>query len=519
MLKRCVAVSILIGLTVFLAACGGGIDSATPPVGVITATANPLVANYQLRSGCAGPAMVEFGPDTNYGRTTAWYNAPGQYASFSIQVAGMKPSTTYHMRSVLQCVGSTLTSVDQTFKTGPLPASLAFPSYHVTRPNPNPNLENPGIELVNVIESNALEVQGFFTDRDGNVIWYYDVGAASGNFPFMMKLLPNGNYFIGVGFFGSIGGPGSGTGFREVDLAGNTIREMDATTLDQKMQAAGFDFIPTGFHHDVLPLPNGHLILLTNFIKNYTDLPGFPGNTPVIVDGLVDLDENWDPVWAWNAADQLDVNYHPFGFPDWTHGNAIVYSPEDGNLIFSARSLSWVMKIDYNNGSGTGGVLWKLGNNGDFALAQGNDPSLWFYNQHFPSVIAQNGPQMDLAVWDNGNSRVLDSSGTVCTTNCYSRATHFQVDESTKVANLVWSDNPGLFSVWGGSINQLANGNIEFDINGLAVPPMGTVVSEVREVTQTTSPQVIWQMDFDAPSTAYRAYRVPSLYPGVSWAY
>ncbi len=232
----------------------------------------------------------------------------------------------------------------------------------------------------------------------------------------------------------------------------------------------------------------------------------------------MDIDENWNPVWAWNAANYLDINRHPFLFPDWTHGNAVVYSSSDGNLIYSARHQNWVMKIDYSNGTGTGSVLWRLGYQGDFTLAQGSDPSLWFYAQHFPSIISQSGQQTDLAIWDNGNDRVLDSSGNVCTTNCYSRGTHFQLDESTRVANLVWNDSPALFGIWGGSINQLENGNVEFDINGLALSPSGGV-SMVEEVTQTPLPQVVWQMDFDAPSTAYRAYRVPSLYPGVSWAY
>lgn len=518
LLRRYVVLTVVIGFIAFLVACGGGIESATPPVGVITTTANPLVANYQLRSGCAGPAMVEFGPDTNYGRTTAWYNAPGQYASFNIQVAGMRASTTYHMRSVLQCEGNTLMSNDQTFTTGALPP-IAFPTLHVSRPSQSVGTENPGIELVNVVETTKNEVQGYYTDRDGNIIWYYDVGASNGNFPYLIKLLPNGHMFIGVGFGGSTAGPGAGTMIREVDLAGNTIREMDVASLDAKMQAAGFNFIPASMHHDVLALDNGHLILLTNFVKPYQDVVGYPGTSQVTVDGLVDLDENWNPVWTWNAADYLDVNRHPFGFPDWTHSNAVIYSPDDGNLIVSSRHQSWVMKIDYNNGAGTGSILWKLGYQGDFALAQGTDPSLWFYSQHYPSLIAHNGQQMDLAVWDNGDARVLDSSGTLCVNNCYSRATHFQVDESTRVASLAWSDTPGLFSIWGGSINQLQNGNVEFDINGLAVPPTGTVVSEVQEVTQTSTPQVVWQMDFDAPSTAYRAYRVPSLYPGVSWAY
>jgi len=36
----------------------------------------------------------------------------------------------------------------------------------------------------------------------------------------------------------------------------------------------------------------------------------------------------------------------------------------------------------------------------------------------------------------------------------------------------------------------------------------------------TTTPQIIWKMDIAAvPLYAYRAYRVPSLYPGVTWQY
>lgn len=38
------------------------------------------------------------------------------------------------------------------------------------------------------------------------------------------------------------------------------------------------------------------------------------------------------------------------------------------------------------------------------------DPSLWFSFQHFPSIINQTGWQTTLAVWDNGDSRVLDAA-------------------------------------------------------------------------------------------------------------
>jgi len=364
-------------------------------------------------------------------------------------------------------------------------------------------------------------MQAFFTDRDANPIWYYDL--PQGEAPYTMKLLPNGHMILSI-----TRSVAAGTVLREVDLAGNTIREMGTGELAPKMQQAGFGFIPTGFHHDLLPLDNGHLILLTNFAQNFTNLPGYPGTTGVVGDGLVDLDENWNPVWAWSAFDYLDVNRHLNGLPDWTHGNAVVYSPEDGNLLLSMRHQSWILKIDYNNGAGTGNILWKLGYQGDFALSPVDDPSIWFSFQHFPSIVSQNGPQTTLAVWDNGNTRVMDTSGTLCTNGasigspnaCFSRAAVFQIDESTRVATLAWQDQPGNQSIWGGSINQLANGNVEFDMNAPGFAPSPNVASEIQEVTQTANPQTVWKMDIlPIPNYAYRAYRVPSLYPGVTWQY
>ena len=508
---------LLVFLSGFLTGCGAAGFNPPQLEGGPSNTANPLVAQYSIASACAGQAMVEFGTDTSYGRSTAWYQVPGSYKKSTILVAGMRASTTYHMRSQLQCVGNTLTSADSTFTTGALPADPSFPSLQVSRPNPSLSaLENPGVELFNLIGLGpvAAEMEAFVTDRDGNPIWYYDVG--EGNYPFTVKLLPNGHMILNIGTQDS-------AILREVNLAGTTIRQMDMGTLGHKMQAAGFDFLPSVIHHELLALDNGHLILLADFTKPFTDLPGYPGTTLVVGDGLIDLDSDWNPVWAWNAFDHLDVNRHLNGLPDWTHSNAMVYTASDGNLLLSMRHQSWILKIDYSNGTGSGNVLWRLGYQGDFALAQGDDPSLWFSFQHYPSLISENGSQTTMAIWDNGNARVLDSSGAMCgfagNPNCYSRATVFQVDESAKVADLLWEDLPGYYGEWGGSINQLPNGNVEFDANAFATPPLPSVVSELQEVTQTLTPGIVWKMDVPAPLNAYRAYRIPSLYPGVTWQY
>ena len=81
--------------------------------------------------------------------------------------------------------------------------------------------------------------------------------------------------------------------------------------------------------------------------------------------------------------------------------------------LFSLRHQSWVIKIDYQNGTGSGNVLWRLGYQGDFALAQGSDPSLWFSFQHFPSLISQNGAQTTIAIWAYVSIGVEDAEITV----------------------------------------------------------------------------------------------------------
>ena len=526
LITRAMLVSMALSLTCALfTGCGAGsVESLAG--GTVSRAQNPLVAIYTIEAGCQGQVMVEFGPTTAYGRSTAWYPTPqSAFQPTSILVAGMKPSTTYHMRSDVQCGNSTSNSGDTTFTTGALP-SLDFPTLTVTRPNPSlRSSENPGIEMMDIAVD---DVPAFFTDRDGNVIWYYSVPGYSLS---TMKFLSNGHLITS---WANAALNSTDSFLREIDLSGNIIRSLDIAALATQLQKGGFDFAPISFHHDVLPLPNGHLIVLVNSTKAFTNLPGYPGTVQVLGDQVVDLDQNWNVAWAWNSFDYdgngMDINRHLNGLPDWTHSNALVYSPDDGNILLSMRHQSWILKLNYSNGAGDGSILWHLGYEGDFALDVAgvvtDDPGEWFSFQHFPSLVSQNGSLTTLAVWDNGDFR-LNNAGMACglagggqIIPCYSRATIFQVDEGSLVANLAWNDQQQLYGLWGGSINQLANGNVEFDLNSPATPPSPNVASRVQEVTQTSSPQVIWQMDV-SPSTsnAYRAYRVPSLYPGVTWQF
>lgn len=120
-----------------------------------------------------------------------------------------------------------------------------------------------------------------------------------------------------------------------------------------------------------------------------------------------------------------------------------------------------------------------------------------------------------MTMFDNGDNRVMDSSGDICGTSgqpaCYSRIPIFQIDEAAKTATLQWVYNLSpTYSLWGGSSRLLANGDIEFDECALGSN------SAIYEVTKTTPPETVWQMQITGQN-AYRGFRIPSLYPGVQW--
>ena len=52
----------------------------------------------------------------------------------------------------------------------------------------------------------------------------------------------------------------------------------------------------------------------------------------------------------------------------------------------------------------------------------------------------------------------------------------------------------------------------QFDSTG----PFNPLESLITEVTQKSTPEVLWQMTVTGEN-AYRGFRIPSLYPGITW--
>ena len=259
-------------------------------------------------------------------------------------------------------------------------------------------------------------------------------------------------------------------------------------------------------------LPNGHLIVIA---ATQQDSRGNDGNrrcdyrsrirtTPRSGFGMNST------IWTSTAS--------PMGFPDWTHTNAILYSPDDGNLIVSIRHQNWLVKVDYANGTGAGDILWKLGYQGDFALLGGTDPTDWFYAQHGPAFVTANTTgQFSLVLFDNGDDRVFPSGVTCGTTGAppclYSTVPLLELDETAKTATLAFHPTAPMYSFFGGNAALLNNGDVEFCEAAVGPQENSGVIDEV---TEDSSPQTVWQMQV-AGLYVYRGQRIPSLYPGVQW--
>jgi arylsulfate sulfotransferase len=509
----------LASIATSLAGCGssGPVSQLpiAPLVASVSGTRNPQVASYSVTPHMPAKITIKFGEDANYGFVTSETRADTGEAAVPILVAGMKANTTYHMRAFVEYDnGSSQTDIDRTFATGALPV---LPAFTVT---PTPGMTpQPGVELVNSLGTPTQ----FASDVNGNVVWTYVPSDQAGtSYINPIKLLPNGHFALlftplfNVPLFGPV--PDSMVDvLREIDLAGNTVRELNMKDLNAALAAGGFNITLGVFSHDFAALPNGHILVIANVVKSFNNLPGHAGTTKVLGDAVVDLDSNFKPVWLWNAFDNLDVNRQPMGFPDWTHANAIIYSPDDGNFLISLRHQHWVLKVDYRDGAGTGKTIWKLGRQGDFALQGAVDPTDWFYAQHDPSFVSSNTTgSFKLAIMDNGDNRAFPSNVTCNAQGAppclYTTIPIMQVDENAKTASFVFHDilAPDLYSYFAGSTRVLPNANVEYDLAGLNAD------SKIFEVTPTATPQIVWQMHL-INSNAYRSFRIPSLYPGVQW--
>jgi hypothetical protein len=281
---------------------------------------------------------------------------------------------------------------------------------------------------------------------------------------------------------------------RQVDLAGDTLRQTDVNAVNAELAALHRPKI-IDFDHEAKLLPNGDTVVIASTQKT-VQYKGKP--TRFTGDMVLVLDQNFQVSWVWNSFSWLNTNRlgKDFGIPsDWLHANAVSWSPEDDNLVVSLRTQDWAIKIDYANGTGNGHIIWKLGPDGNFK-AVANTASPWFTHQHDVRYINDT----TLLVFDDGNTRQKTDK------NAHSRGQEWILDEQTMTATLAVNADMGNYSSFLGSAELLSNGDLAFTSGGLG-PGSGPYGQSIEVLPDGTKVYVQQISEYE-----YRSYFESTLY-------
>ena len=458
---------------------------------VISETANPLVSLYSAPECPAGSRMrVQFRSPEGFVQYTS-YKACQPGGSMNFYLAGMRAETEYTVTHIVDGADSSVKGPE---------LKLATPA--VSYKGADYTVLKPPADAANGILLQSTFGDPVATDLYGNLVWFYQGGIT------FLTRPQAGGYFFGI--LEDPAADPSGEVLREFDLAGTTLRETNAAQINVQLAALGQPPI-TAFHHEVRGLPDGSILALAATEKILTDVQG-PGDVDVLGDMILVLDRNLQVVWAWNAFDHLDprrmavlgetCNQSAGGCPplrlaqqanDWLHGNALQLTG-DGSILYSIRHQDWVIKIDYHNGQGSGDIIWRLGNGGDFQIVS-SQPSPWFSHQH--DVNFTPGDATTLTLFDNGNVRRFEDG------NAHSRGQALHLDEAQRLATVILSAELGDYSAALGSAQRLPDGNYHFNVGFIQR-------GSSKSVEVDSSANMVYAVALDAP--LYRSFRMGDLY-------
>jgi hypothetical protein len=542
------------------------VQGTTP---VVTSTANPLVALFSSPACPLGSSMqVRFQQQSlaTPATATGWVNCTGS-TTMNFEIAGMYASTAYQMFSQTNTGGVITNGPTLNFTTGSHPANVNFPVLTVNTPaGPNTDTAAPMLLLNPNQFGGGVVYPNLAADLSGNIMWFYNRVPAQDLV--LDRPLAAGTLLTMQS--GPAWNPSSSDKqlLVQIDLAGNIVRQTNTGILQQELLALGATDggpcsgipspAPVGaacladFHHDAIQtLPNGDTAVLVTIEKIFP--PGTQGDTSglpvdIIGDMVIVLNSNWQAIWYFDAfehdggAPQLDINrpailnetcakneagcppmlllgtgIAPLGY-DWLHCNSIYYWPVDqegvaGELILSLRNQDWVVKVDYQNGTGTGNVLWLMGNDGAFTFNNvTNNPWPWFSGQH--EVAMENNGAGPLSLMDNGDTRVSQPPlglGSGCgPIDCNSRGMALQVSEAAMQVTPILSMDLGVYSSSGGTAELLSDGNYYFNLAQVLTPTSKNSFSiEVLPTPKTLGGTQVLNVK---TAESYRGWQMVSLY-------
>lgn len=485
---------------------------------MVTPTSHPLIA---LVSAPACPVDSQFRVALERQGSRGVSHTPTEPChgsrSQNVYVAGMRADADYRLRSEVVTGTNTRSGSWMPFHTGVLDGD--FPPVSVVVPRAAGSPVSEPI-VVHSIASAGGTRRPFATDLDGNVIWYLRTPE------FLTRVVPGGRFLVLSEGANAANDMRRLQIVRELDLAGHVLRETNVARIAEQLQSRGIRSecrkggteCLSGIHHEAIRLPNGHTLVIAGLERMFpAGTQGAKEAVDILGDLVIDLDEDFQVTAFWSSFDHLDLKRSPQnakcrggagtgGCPpvflaaeanDWLHSNSLNYMPATGDFVISMPQQDWVLKIDWRDGKGSGKVLWRLGEGGDFK-AISTDPDPWFSFQH-DAGFEPVGSNL-LSVLDDGHSRQRKDP------KANNRGQVWRLDEQARTATLLHNADLGVYSVAVGSAQTLKNGGYTFEA-GFINPP--SIYS--RAVETSAEGKIVYALQVEGV-VAYRTFRVDDMY-------
>ena len=284
-------------------------------------------------------------------------------------------------------------------------------------------------------------------------------------------------------------------------------------------------------HHDIEPMPNGNLLILSWDRKTYLEaLSAGRENieSDIWPDKIVELEpvgfNDANIVWEWTFWDHLIQDYdstlsnfgliadHPelldinlysldlaaLGYSDWTHSNSIDYNEDLDQILISSRNMHEIYIIDHSTttseasnhsggNSGMGGdILYRWGNPMNYD--RGEQEHRMLIGQHDANWISSGYPGQDnILIYNNGSitsfGQDFTQSSVVQINTPLNELGVYDIDEIHSFGPLgySWEYTGDFFSHIMSGVRRLENGN-----------SLVTVATEKRIFEVTSDGHIVW---------------------------
>lgn len=343
------------------------------------------------------PKVTVVGKDNNTTITHTFQNTTKHYLS----IYGLYPD--YENKVIIEYKekGKQIKK-EVTIKTDKLPDDFPLPT------SVNSKKEELGTEFYFYTPSSKGYSCAY--DMNGDVRWYLTHYAIWDN-----TRLKNGNMLVSTERL--INTPYYMTGLYEIDMFGKIYKEYS---------------LPGGYHHDYYEMPNGNLLVATDYFDN---------KYGTVEDYIVELDRKngkiVNKIDLKNILKMTDGKSENWTSYDWFHNNSVWYDEKTNSITLSGRHQDAVINIDYN----TKKLNWIIGDSKNWSkdyqkyfFKKVGENFEWQWSQH-AAMITKEGY---VFLFDNGNNKSKIKDNYVPADKSYSRGVMYKINKKNMTIEQIW---------------------------------------------------------------------------------